>query len=147
MNLRTRQNTTEMLWLPLMINNYTDIISNIKLNILTSVSYITISHILSVCIIILRILSNMLHILFSQIPHYSYTHTYLILTTNLKFDNSRSLTELQFKHIERQVDKISTLKVFWRATKYLSSSIMLTVLLQGCWANNPVIVCDIFRCR
>ena len=21
---------------------------------------------------------------------------------------------------------------------------MLTVLLQGCWANNPVIACDIF---
>ena len=27
---------------------------------------------------------------------------------------------------------------------YQSCSIMLTVLLQGCWANNPVIACDIF---
>ena len=27
---------------------------------------------------------------------------------------------------------------------YQSYSIMLTVLLQGCWANNPVIACDIF---
>ena len=36
-----------------MINNYALIITNIKLNILTSVSYITISHILSVYIIIL----------------------------------------------------------------------------------------------
>ena len=27
---------------------------------------------------------------------------------------------------------------------YQSCSIMLTVLLQGCWVNNTVIACDIF---
>ena len=27
---------------------------------------------------------------------------------------------------------------------YQSCSTMLTVLLQGCWANNPVVTCDIF---
>ena len=65
-----------------MINNYTDIITNIKLklHILTSISYITFSHILSVYIIILHILSNILHILFSQIQ-YSYT---LTLSVNIE---------------------------------------------------------------
>ena len=29
---------------------------------------------------------------------------------------------------------------------YQSCSIMLTMLLQGCWANNPVIACDMFTC-
>ena len=53
---------------------------NLKLHILTSISYITISHILSVYMIILHILSNILHILFSQI-HYSYTDT-LMLSVN-----------------------------------------------------------------
>ena len=100
-----------------MNNNYTDIITNIKLklHILTSISYITISHILSVYIIILYILSNILHILFSQI-YYSYTDTF---TLSVNSEHIQSTTNPEVKHIERQVDGISTLKVFWRATKYL----------------------------
>ena len=65
----------------------------LKLHIPTSITYITISHILPVYIIILHILSNILHMLsVSQIHHSCTTltrprsaqtvDTYLILTTN-----------------------------------------------------------------
>ena len=96
-----------------MINNYTDIITNIKLklHILTSVSYITISY----------YTINLYYYITYTIQHITYnvsTNTLLIHTDTLtlsvnseqvmKFDNSRSLTKLQFKHIERRVDRIST---------------------------------------
>ena len=42
----------------------------------------------------------------------------------------------------------NTLKHDWTILLfYQSCSIMLTMLLQGCWANNTVIACDVFSTR
>ena len=82
-----------------MINNYTNMITNIKLKLhmLTSISYISRSpHILSVYIIILYILSNILHILFSQI-YYSYTDTF---TLSVNSEHIQSTTNPEVRQLK-----------------------------------------------
>ena len=66
-------------------------------------------------------------------------------TMNLVVVSSQVLHVLTYANNPYRFAKLYMLKHDWTILLfYQSCSIMLTVLLQGCWANNPVIACDIF---